>query len=183
MYRRETRGDSSGFEHVFIGEEKDGKITGLHNWIQIYNEERAGRIDYKGYIKPRQRGRSSREPHEHEQLLTIQFSWENELKPVSSSLIGVSPEFEMALYTLCYLNGQEDTQAMLGSYHCNIKCYSIGRGNHAKIGTAFPERLPMTQDQAAVAIQSNYRGHRTRSKVIALKSHAINLTILVQDVL
>ena len=41
--------DSSGFEHVFVGEEKDGKITGLHNWVQYYLEEAKGNIDYLGW--------------------------------------------------------------------------------------------------------------------------------------
>lgn len=42
------------------------------------------------------------------QLLTIQFEWQGVLKSVSSTLIGVSPEFEIALYTLCILAGGED---------------------------------------------------------------------------
>jgi poly(U)-specific endoribonuclease len=29
----------------------------VHNWINIYAEEKAGKLDYKGYIKPRRRGR------------------------------------------------------------------------------------------------------------------------------
>jgi len=84
LYSREVANDSSGFEHVFIGEVKDHQVTGFHNWIQMYLEEKAGRLDYLGYIKPKQRGRSVMEPHEYEQLITLQFAWENEVKPVST---------------------------------------------------------------------------------------------------
>lgn len=42
--------DSSGFEHVFVGETKSGKeIVGFHNWIQFYLQEKSGNLDYKGY--------------------------------------------------------------------------------------------------------------------------------------
>jgi hypothetical protein len=29
----------------------EGKVVGLHNWIQIYLEERHGRFDYKGFVR------------------------------------------------------------------------------------------------------------------------------------
>jgi hypothetical protein len=48
--------DSSGFEHVFVGEIKkhdDGslEVSGFHNWIQLYLSEKGGNLDYKGYYK------------------------------------------------------------------------------------------------------------------------------------
>lgn len=141
-----------------------GKVCGCHNWMQIYNEERHGRLDYRGFIRPKQRGRKFTEPYNHEQLVTIQFSWEREIKPVSTSLIGVSPEFELALYTLCFLNGKEENVIQLGPYLCNIKCFSFGRGNNVKIGTSFPEALPLTEAQAAVKIQALLRGKRAREQ-------------------
>jgi hypothetical protein len=41
--------DSSGFEHVFVGEEDEETrtVSGLHNWIQIADEERKGHLDYR----------------------------------------------------------------------------------------------------------------------------------------
>jgi hypothetical protein len=84
LYRREVAKDSSGFEHVFIGEVKDGQVSGFHNWIQMYLEEKAGRLDYLGYIKPKQKGLSFMAPAEQEQVITIQFAWKNEIKPVST---------------------------------------------------------------------------------------------------
>lgn len=42
--------DSSGFEHVFVGETRGKEVIGFHNWIQFYLQEKAGNVDYKGYI-------------------------------------------------------------------------------------------------------------------------------------
>ncbi|KAF3340449.1 poly(U)-specific endoribonuclease-B-like protein [Carex littledalei] len=130
-----TYGSSSAFEHVFVGEIKnrgENEISGFHNWIQFYLEEAKGTVDYQGFILPRRRGEL---PDSETQVLTIQFEWHGILKSVSSTLIGVSPEFEIALYTLCYFVGREDNGVNLGPYCVNIKCYRMGND---KIGSVFP---------------------------------------------
>ncbi|KAK9266948.1 hypothetical protein L1049_027207 [Liquidambar formosana] len=129
-----TSSCSSAFEHVFVGEIKqrgEQEVSGFHNWLQFYLEEAKGRVDYQGYIFPRRRGQT---PDSETQLLTIQFEWNGVLKSVSSTMIGVSPEFEMALYTLCFYVGREDNPVQLGPYPVNIKCYRF----RDKIGSVFP---------------------------------------------
>lgn len=42
---------SSGFEHVFLSEVKNGTVMGLHNWIYMSEAEKAGDLNYKGWSK------------------------------------------------------------------------------------------------------------------------------------
>ncbi|KAL3690526.1 hypothetical protein R1sor_016835 [Riccia sorocarpa] len=138
MDRGGTDDSTSAFEHVFVGEIKRGRdnteeVSGLHNWLQFYLEEAKGALDYQGFILPRRRGTDL--PDSQTQLLTVQFKWNDRLKPLSSTLIGVSPEFEFALYTLCFYCGREDNHIQLGPYYVNIKVYRLGRDG---MGSAFP---------------------------------------------
>ena len=43
--------DSSGFEHVMVGEYKSStEVNGLHNWLAYYYKERVDQINYLGYV-------------------------------------------------------------------------------------------------------------------------------------
>mmetsp|Transcript_31637 Transcript_31637/g.68446 ORF Transcript_31637/g.68446 Transcript_31637/m.68446 type:complete len:476 (-) Transcript_31637:79-1506(-) len=140
MYFRQRGGrpDSSGFEHVFVGEIKNGEVSGFHNWIYFYLEEKRGNVNYKGYIKPR--SRSDAATNADDQILTLQFEWNGVEKKVGTSFIGVSPEFEMALYTICFLVGQEQNTVELDTgddvFELNVRCYRMARD---KVGTSFVE--------------------------------------------
>lgn len=140
LYARTKTGilDSSGFEHVFIGEISNGKVIGFHNWIHYFIQEARGNVDYKGYIIPRNRKKYEALANSETRALTIQFSWGDEVKSVSSTLIGTSPEFEIALYTLCFLEGKEDNLVNLGQYEVNIKCHHWNTRDGDKIGSCYP---------------------------------------------
>ena len=47
--RKKRIEDSSAFEHIFVGESRDGAILGFHNWLRFYQLEALGYIDYRGY--------------------------------------------------------------------------------------------------------------------------------------
>ena len=148
LYSRHSRNDSSGFEHVFVGEIKDNEVTGLHNWVQILSQEKLGRFNYKGFIKPKRKAtKSSVVPTTHSHLITMGFEWDGFPKPMSSTLFGVSPEFEIALYTLCYkLSGdkQTETDLKLASYVVRITCFNWKQGNNNYIATSFPSTPPLS---------------------------------------
>ena len=35
---------SSGFEHLFLGEKKNGKVLGFHNWVYFYHMEATNKV-------------------------------------------------------------------------------------------------------------------------------------------
>lgn len=145
---------SSGFEHVFVGELKADSVTGLHNWLQFHvlvcrvvvfvcfaraliavdqRAEKAGAIDYKGFVKPR--GQASQHGH----VFSLKFSWHGKEKPVSTFVLGSTPEFEMALYSMCFFNRLEKTTVVLDGVEVVVTCFRISSKYGDKIGTAFPE--------------------------------------------
>ncbi|KAH0628981.1 hypothetical protein JD844_010681 [Phrynosoma platyrhinos] len=94
--RGNDEGDSSGFEHVFTGEVKKGKVSGFHNWIRFYLLEKQGVINYLSYNYD---GPWTSYPD----VLGMQFNWDGFYKEVGTSFIGSSPEFEFGLYSLCFI--------------------------------------------------------------------------------
>ncbi|KAK1159272.1 poly(U)-specific endoribonuclease-B-like [Acipenser oxyrinchus oxyrinchus] len=131
--RGSSRPDSSGFEHVFVGETRGGRtVIGFHNWIQLYLQEKLGHIDYKGYSV----NANSPKPDDNKHILALQFSWKNGIKPKGSIFIGVSPEFEFALYTLCFLTSpNERVKVSFSLYEVEIVCHHY---NQKHIGTTYP---------------------------------------------
>ena len=64
-------------------------------------------------------------------------------KFVGTSFIGVSPEFEFALYTLAFLAGEEENFVTLDTgeeaFDLNVKCHKYDRGS--KVGSCYVEAL------------------------------------------
>ncbi|XP_014605934.1 PREDICTED: poly(U)-specific endoribonuclease homolog [Polistes canadensis] len=86
---------SSGFETVFLAEQFDSDIIGLHNWIYYAMKEAEKKIDYLGYIKELTFGDKAA-------VLKIRSKLNGFVQPVTSIFVGTSPELEMALYTVCF---------------------------------------------------------------------------------
>jgi poly(U)-specific endoribonuclease len=80
-------------------------------------------------------------------LVTIQFEWKDQVKPVGSSFIGTSPEFEMALYTVCLLMDSSGvTSIEMEDMDLTITTHRfIGRGSDSKdkhfIASSFPKAM------------------------------------------
>ncbi|MEQ2169692.1 hypothetical protein GOODEAATRI_027875, partial [Goodea atripinnis] len=121
LYHRDRSGgeDSCGFEHVFVGETKHGKeIMGLHNWVQFYLQEKHGHVDYKGY-KARDNKSTVR---------------------TSCIFIGISPEFEVALFTIIFLMSSEKMTSVVvkvDEYMLELVVHRHG----SSIGTSYPKLL------------------------------------------
>ncbi|EDW05824.1 poly(U)-specific endoribonuclease homolog [Drosophila mojavensis] len=124
---------SSGFEHVFVHEVKNGTIIGFHNWVYVNEEEQAGRFDYKGYMKEQDIGTKGK-------VLKVRFTHQGLNKPVDTMFVGTSPELELALYTVCFqLRPDRTCPVSLGNSKFGIVTYSWRYRGKSLIGSAYPE--------------------------------------------
>ncbi|WKX88292.1 hypothetical protein Q1695_008158 [Nippostrongylus brasiliensis] len=135
--RAKGKADTSGFEHVFIGEEKNKEVSGLHNWVRYYTLERnaSENVNYMGFVIKRAAVMAS-----------VKFSWRGDLKRSGSLLFGTSPEYDMALYTLCFLarRGQNQCKVEIDGCPLAITSYDLVQNNKVYIGTIFPTAGPST---------------------------------------
>lgn len=124
---------SSGFEHVFVSELKNGGVSGLHNWIYFSREELANRVNYLGYLKYELL-------NDKGAVMKIHFNQQGVDKPVNSLFVGTSPELEMALYTLCFVTRVDnDCKLKLANKDVNIITYNFRYRSKNLIGSAYPQ--------------------------------------------
>lgn len=62
------------------------------------------------------------------------------MKPIGSSFIGTSPEFEMALYTVCFLmDSSGETHLEIDDMDVIVNTHSFNSRGKVYIGTSFPK--------------------------------------------
>lgn len=124
---------SSGFEHVFIGEVKRGKVSGQHNWIQMFMEEKDGHMNYKGYL--------SKVNYAPDVVgLKMNYEWNGEKKCGGSTLVGTTPELEMALATVCFkTRPNANCYLSLGNKSLRYKTYAFNYEGYDYLATAYPQ--------------------------------------------
>ncbi|XP_045778540.1 endoribonuclease CG2145-like isoform X2 [Maniola jurtina] len=124
---------SSGFEHIFVSELKNGEVSGLHNWLYFSKEEVANRINYLGYLK-------YVEFNDKGAVIKMHFNQQGVDKPVDTMFIGTSPELEIAIYTLCYVTRVgNDCKLKLGNKDVNIVTHNFRYRSKNYIGSGYPQ--------------------------------------------
>lgn len=133
MYSRsKTVNGSSGFEHVFLAENKPRKgIIGLHNWIFFALEESANRINYHGFARNVEfAGKLA--------AAQIYFTYDGKRK-MSTIFIGTPPELEIAVYTLCFfVKPNKRCRVSFAGVNFSVQTYLIASGQEKLVGSAYP---------------------------------------------
>lgn len=95
--RVEGEPSSSGFEAVFVAEKLDSFMIGPQNWIYFAKQEAQKNLDYRGYIKDVKLGDKG-------EAIKVRsaFNIPDTKHSITTLLVGLSPELEMALYTVCF---------------------------------------------------------------------------------
>ena len=114
--------DASGFEHIFVGEGKYrttsedrilGAISGYHNWLKFYFDEKEQKANYLGYSYDLKGVSGQNNPY----VVSAQIRWQDSLKEDMTVelfkkrgcfFVGTSPECEIAMATVAYYESSID---------------------------------------------------------------------------
>ncbi|KAF8565290.1 hypothetical protein P879_08649 [Paragonimus westermani] len=119
-YKRKRSGDSSAFEHVFVGERKGSKVSGFHNWIRFAQLEAVKALEYRGHFQEN----CGNPPR----MATISFRMrDGSVKSKTSMLFGTTPEFELALYTIVFLSNLRRVRFRMDSCKMKVICHPMSK--------------------------------------------------------
>jgi len=139
LYSRGTGAlGSNGFEHVFMVESRDGSIMGAHQWIWFDDQNRRGLLNYRGNRSFMGTIGGAAGGNRASGIASI-FNWRSMCKPISSLFIGTSPEFELAIFNVCYhARRNRLCPVTLGGTNLNIQTFDITRSGRTFVSTAYP---------------------------------------------
>lgn len=124
---------SSGFEHSFLGEVKGDEVEGFHNWMSFMIDEMAGAVNYYGYIRTTKFGNN--------QAVNVvdRFTWlDGSLKSLGGYLVGTSVEYDMAVFTLCWLARPDSIcEVQLQGTDFKVQTYVEKWGGKKLVGSAY----------------------------------------------
>jgi poly(U)-specific endoribonuclease len=146
--------DLSGFEHVVVGEQKQGKVQGYHFWYKYYMDEHFRRDDrddtetdlitflewknLPGDVSP--------------EVVTLSYKWRafdyeakafrNLTKPIGGFWVGPSIEGLLAMGTVrCLPEAMAPKQAVINGAKYNLKMFRSPNDRHLR--TFYPEFVAM----------------------------------------
>ena len=100
-------------------------------------------FSYLGYIKPRSHDSTALETNDDDPILTLQFEWNGFEKFVGTSFIGVTPEFELAVYTMAFLSAEDGELVTLDAggekFDLKVRCHKYNIG--VNVGSCYVEAL------------------------------------------
>lgn len=73
-------------------------------------------------------------------VLKHNFKWDGVFKPVTSMFVGTSPEFELALFTVCYfVRPGAQCPAVIAGKSVPIQTHYMSRQGRRYVATAYPD--------------------------------------------
>ena len=140
--------DLSGFEHVVVGEQKQGKVSGYHFWYKYYLDDsnellNSDDIEYLG-LKGNNQSGNMLVP----EVSTLSYKWDafdydaQKYRPLYKKIggffNGCSVEGLMALGTVRFLGeGRAPKEAVINNALYNMKVFRSSNGKHMR--TFYPE--------------------------------------------
>ena len=132
--------DLTGFEHVIVGEQRQGKVSGYHFWYKYYLDDQNNLRDEDGIHYQGTRGDNQEGNIMVPEVSTIAFRWEAFdyerkvrrplYKKIGGFFNGCSIEGLMAIGTLrFFLEGYAPKEAIINGASYNLKIF---RSNNAK---------------------------------------------------